>query len=346
MNDFKNILIIRTDRIGDVVCSTPAIKALRDHFPQAKISILVSSKTKDIVYGNPYLDEVIEEDRSKKHKGFWGTLKLILFLRRKKFDLAIVYHTKRRTNWMAFCAGIPRRLGYKNNKLGYLLTDPVKDERHLGKIHEAEYCLKLLEHIGVKQTSLDFFVSVNEQAQDWLKRFLINHRITPQERLIIIHPGASDPARCWPHEQFAELVERIAKSYPSRFVLIGDNKITSIWEKLIDRHSLSIINLLGQTRLAELISLMKRANLLVSNDSGPVHLASGLQTPVVAIFIRNQPGINPERWRPFGDFAKVVSVAPDLNISFKKAGEIKGQSVETITTQQVFDAVDAILKSC
>lgn len=346
MNDFKNILIIRTDRMGDVVCSTPAIKALRDHFPESKITLLVSSRTKDIVVGNPYLDEVIEEDRSRQHKGFWGTLRLILQLRRRKFDLAIVYHTKRRTNWIAFCAGIPRRLGYKNNKLGYLLTDPIKDDRHLGIKHEVEYCLDLLKAIGVEEASKDFFVAVNPEAQDWLKRFLINHRITPQDRVIVIHPGASDLARCWPHQQFAELIERILKSYPAYIVLIGDNNIKDVWEKLIKERGIPVINLLGQTKMVELISLIKRANLLVSNDSGPVHLASGLGTPVVDIFVRNQPGINPERWGPFGPFAKVVSVAPNMNISFKKAGEMKGENPETITTQQVFEAVDAILKSC
>ena len=158
MEPFKNILVVRTDRMGDVVLTTPAVKALREHFPQAHLTMLVTKNTKDIVVGNKFLDGIIAEDRQGEHRGFWGTLKLINLLRRKKFDLAIVYHTKRRTNYICFLAGIPRRIGYKNDKFGFLLTDPLKDARHLGLKHEAQYCLDVLKEVGIDSKKIDFLI--------------------------------------------------------------------------------------------------------------------------------------------------------------------------------------------
>src|SRR3990167_2028582 len=146
---FKNILIIRTDRIGDVVLTTPAIKALRDAFPQARMTILVSPGTKDLVEGNELLDEVLIDDRHGEHRGLFGYGKIVSLLRRRKFDLVINYHTKKRTNLLCFLAGIPVRTGYKNNKFGFLLNRPVKDERHFGKKHEAQYCLDILREFGI-----------------------------------------------------------------------------------------------------------------------------------------------------------------------------------------------------
>ena len=114
INSYKNILIVRTDRIGDVVLTTPAIMALRRHYPNAKISILVTPQTRELVDGNSCIDEVIIDDRKGEHKGY-GFFKLIGLLRQKRFDVAVNYHTKKRTNLACFLAGIPIRIGYVCN---------------------------------------------------------------------------------------------------------------------------------------------------------------------------------------------------------------------------------------
>jgi len=97
MSEFKNILIVRTDRMGDVVLTTPSIKALRKTYPKAKISILLAPSTRDLIDGNPNIDEILIDDRKKTHRGMGGFIKLVRLLRAKKFDLAILYHTKKRT---------------------------------------------------------------------------------------------------------------------------------------------------------------------------------------------------------------------------------------------------------
>ena len=118
MKEFRNILIVRTDRMGDVVLTTPALKALREAHPKARISILVSAYTKAIVEGNPYVNEVLADDRKRTHRGWIGFWRLVSEVRKRKFDAAVIYHTKRRTNWLCFFAGIPYRLGY---------TDTIQD---------------------------------------------------------------------------------------------------------------------------------------------------------------------------------------------------------------------------
>ena len=110
--------------------TTPAIKALRQAYPASRITILVSPVTLDLVEGNPYIDEILVDDRKAPHRGLLGFWRLVRELRAKKFDLAVIFHTKRRYNFACFAAGIPFRLGYKNNKFGFLLTDPVKQWHH------------------------------------------------------------------------------------------------------------------------------------------------------------------------------------------------------------------------
>ncbi len=351
MDDFQNILIVRTDRIGDVVLTTPSIKALRLAYPAAKISILVSPLTKELVNGNPCLSEVVVDDRRGVHRGIAGFWRLVLSLREKKYDLAIVYHTKKRANCLCWMAGIPRRVGYKNKKFGFLLTDPIPDQRHFGHEHEARYCLDVLKHLGISGNTTfdktpqdladDLYVPISSDAWVWVEHLCREHHIRGQERLIAIHPGASDPAKCWPVEQFVELIEQLVKRYSARIVLVGTAQISLVARQIISLIKVPVLDLTGKTTVGQMAGLLKRCNLLVSNDSGPVHIAAGVKTPCVSIFTRHQPGINPQRWQPLGKFSRVVSVPPPP--SRPQGGS---QCSETIPTQAVLEAVDALFKLC
>ena len=346
IKNFKNILVVRTDKLGDVILTTPALQCLREAYPKARITLLVAPALREIVESNPFIDEILVDDRTGEHKWLFGFIKLVLFLRKKKFDLAINYHTKKRTNVLCFLAGIPHRTGYKNNKFGFLLTHPIVDKRHWGEKHESEYCLDVLRYLDVSVARKEFFVTISKEAEDWLDAFLKKNNIASSDRVIVIHPGASDPARRWPGYYFAELIRLIHTVYPSCFIIIGNKDIHSIAENFIQSGSTPIIDLTGKTNLSQLASLIKRSDLLISNDSGPVHLATGLSRPVVAIFTRNQKGINPKRWGPLGPKARVVSVPEDNSISFVTAKAVNADYLELIKPQEVFEAVDAVLKTC
>ena len=331
MRSYKNILIVRTDRMGDVILTTPAIAALRRTFPQAKISILVKPATEALVRGNPHLDEIILDDREKTHKGLSGSLNLVYEIRRKNFDLAILFHTKKRTNSICFLAGIPERVGYSNDKFGFLLTQKIADTRHAGRKHEAEYCLDVLKHLGIEANDLTLYLPLQPGTEEWAEQFFKTHHLSGIQKIIAIHPGASDPAKIWPMDNFIQLIERLRSVYSCKVILIGAENAADISQKIISAVKEGVLNLTGQTGVGQLASLLSRCHLLISNDSGPVHVADALGVPVVSIFLREQPGINPQRWRPLGKKSRVVSPA--------------SQS-ELIKPEQVLEAVDAIFKLC
>lgn len=357
MNDFKNILVVRTDRIGDVILTTPAVKALRQAYPQARLTMLTAPATAELVEGNPHLNEVLVDDRLNSHKGPRGFLRLVKQIREKRFDLAVIFHTKRRTNTLCFWAGIPIRLGYKNEKFGFLLTHPVMDTRREGRCHESEYCLQLLQHLGLNfnagAMAEDLHVTLKDESEQWAGQFLRQNNIQNGEPLVAIHAGASDPSKRWPVKYFAELIDILVSSYQSKIVLIGAVGIRTLSREIFSLTTSRrqeargpIFDVTGMTTVSQLASLLKRCRLLVSNDSGPVHLAAAVRVPVVSIFTRNQPGINPERWRPLGEKARVVSVSPSLSVSFTKAGVVDPRDLELIPAQAVLEAVDALWKLC
>jgi len=315
---FENILIIRTDRMGDVVLTTPAIKALRRAYPAACITILVVPATYDLINGNPYVDEILVDDRVGSHKWLFGFWRLIREIRSKQFDLAIIFHTKRRYNLACFLAAIPYRLGYKNDKYGFLLTHPLNDTRALGQKHEAEYCLDVLKAIDIVNDDLDVFVPFQTQAEAWVLDWMKENNLMPNE-FMVVHPGASDPAKCWPTANFAQLMDRLAERYALKIVLIGSPETIPVAAQILrqTRHASEFLNLTGNTSMAQMVSLLKRSCLLISNDSGPVHVAAGVGTNVISIFLRDQPGINAKRWKPLGPTGfvltrpKAMPVQPD-----------------------------------
>jgi lipopolysaccharide heptosyltransferase II len=327
MKPYNNILIVRTDRIGDVILTTPAVAALRKAYPKARLSMLVAPLTRDLIAGHPDLHEVLVDDRKGIHRGLLGFLRLIRALRQRRFDMAIVFHTKKRTNSLCFFAGIPERVGY-NHKLGFFLTQKIKDTRPQGLQHESEYCLDVLRFLGIPADSEGLYVSVHEADERWAEKFLGEHRIEPG-RLAVIHPGASDPSKQWPAGNFRAVIDVLQNKYALPVCVIGASGIKRTAAE-IERDYGNVLDLVGQTSVGQLVSLLKRSRILISNDSGPVHIAAALNIPVISIFTRNQPGINPERWRPLNPNSKVIS--PQENPAVSPA------------VSAVLEAADTLLK--
>ena len=314
MKRFDNILIIRTDRIGDVVLTTPTIKALRKAYPMSQISILVAPSTKDLVWPSPYLDEVLLDERKGRHRGLIGLLQLARDIRRRSFDAVFVFHTKRRYNLISFLAGIPFRIGYRNEKWGFLLTNPIKDIRPLGQKHETQYCLDVLKEIGVEVKDIDFFISTQKEAENWAGNWLNSQDVKSGE-IIAIHCGSSDPVKCWSVEKFAKLIDSLQQRYHLKIVLIGSVDTVERSNQIKQLTSLKPLDLTGQTSLAQTVSLLRRCRLLISNDSGPVHIAAAVGIHVISLFMRDQPGINPERWKPLSDKGLYLYSAGGLEIT-------------------------------
>lgn len=339
----KRILLIRTDRIGDVVLSTPAIKAVRDAYPDAYIAFMVRSSARDIVEGNPYLDEVIIYDKDGAHSSFFATLLFGLRLRKERFDTAVILHPTNRSHIIAFIAGIPNRIGF-NRKMPFLLTKRTDDKKRLGEKHELDYTLDILKYIGVTAADRSLFVPVTDSARNAVDMKLAAAGYNDRAPLLAVHPGASCPSKKWPAARFASLIDMLRERYGFQAALVAGPDDAEEAAKLKNNLKSGIIDLSGKTSVGELAALFKKCRLFISNDSGPVHVASAVGTPCVVIFGRKQAGLSPRRWAPTGkgdivlhkDAGCAVCLAHDCKNGFK--------CLDAVTVEDAFDAVSRIIR--
>ena len=336
------ILLTRTDRIGDVVLSTPAIKAVRDKYPDAHIAFMVRPYAKDIVRGNPNLDEVIIYDKYGKERGFLSTVFFALALRKKKFDLAIMLHPTNRVHLIAYLAGVPERVGY-DRRLAFLLTKKVSHKKQEGKKHELEYTLDLLKVMEIEAKDRELFLPIHENDIKRIEKFLEEYHVGKEVTLIAVNPGASCPSKRWAPKNFAEVSDELAAKFKARILIVSDCANAEFAKSVAAGMKYEPVNLAGKTTVGELAALLSKCKLFVSNDSGPVHIASAVGTPVISIFGRKDPGLSPRRWGPRGDksvvFHKDVGCDPCLAHNCK----IDFKCLQAITPPEVLKAAERVL---
>jgi heptosyltransferase-2 len=340
---FQRILIVRTDRIGDVVLSTPVIKALRSHYPHAYIAMMVSPYTKEVVEGSPYLDEVIIYDKDAKHKSWRRSLEFARGLKRKRFDLALVLHPTNRVHLITFLAGIKRRVGYRR-KLGFLLTDKIPHTKQDGQKHELEYNLDLLRPLGIMPQDREIFVSIKPEARQIVEELLRQEGIKDNHPLLAVNPGASCPSKIWPAERFAEAADRLAQKYGFKVLVVAGSKDRYLAQDLVSNMRHTAINLAGRLSLAQVAALLARCRLFISNDSGPVHIASAVGVPVISIFGRNQPGLSPRRWGPVGKGDRFLHKPVGCLECLAHNCVQEFKCLKAITVDDVIQVADTILK--
>lgn len=303
--DYSRILVVRTDRIGDVLLSTPVLKALRDKYPEAYIAMMVSPYAKDIVEANPNLDKVIIFDKDTKHRGWLRSYKFAMNLKKQNFDLAIILHPTNRVHLITFFAGISKRVGY-DRKLGFLLTDKIKHTKQFGEKHELEYNLDLVRYLGIEPKDKTLYMPIRKESEEFVDELFKKEGLKPQDKLLAIHPGASCPSKIWPAERFAEAAEKLAEKYHFKILIVAGPKDAAVAEAVQRKMHLAPTNLAGKTSVSQLASVLKRCTLFISNDSGPVHVASAVGTPVISLFGRAQAGLSPKRWEPVGMLDEIL----------------------------------------
>lgn len=340
---FKRILIARTDRIGDVLLSTPVIKALRQEYPNAYIAMMVSPYASQIIEGNPYLDRVIVYDKEGRHKRRIESVRFSLKLKKERFDLALILHPANRVHLITFFAGIKRRIGY-DQKLGFLLTDRIRHAKQLGEKHEVDYNLDLVRYLGIKPQEKDLFMPIKPESEKYRAQLFQQEGIEEEDWLLAIHPGASCPSKIWPAQGFAEVADSLIERRGFKVLVVSGPKETSLASDVIKHMRHPAINLAGRTSVSQLASVLKRCRLFISNDSGPVHIASAVGVPVISIFGRNQKGLSPARWGPTGK--KDTYLHKEVGCSECLAHKcIKGFAcLKAITAEEVLTAAESILK--
>lgn len=317
------ILITRTDRIGDLVVSTPVFQALREQFPSAHLAVCVFREHRELVQGNSYINEVILYEKSGHEKGWFGQLQFAGQIRQKKFDAVIHLHATNRMHVMGWLAGIPNRIGY-NRRAAWALTQVCEYDKKEGRKHESEYLLDLCSSVFpqqqiesspkkqvLNQVSVPYLplVPVSAGMRISVDNLLLHYGIKEGESFAVIHPSASDKTKMWPAEKFAELAKtwRVA----SHWIGIGDHKASEQIQTISKVSGLPIVNLCGKLSLGMLAALFEKAEIVISNDSGPAHIAAAVGAPTISIFGRWQPGLNAQRWKPLGKHAAIVTPAID-----------------------------------
>ena len=340
---YKRILIIRTDRIGDVLLSTPAIKAVKDFYPNSFLAVMVRPYAKEIIEGNPYVDELIIYDKYGEQNNILSSIKFAMNLKKKKFDLAIVLHPTNRVNLITFFAGIPERIGY-NRKMGFLLTKKMEDKKHLGEKHEMEYSFDIIRFLGIEPKDKKLLMPIKQPSENWADGILKKNRVSSNDKIAAIHPGASCPSKIWPQKFFSDLANKLANDYGYKIVIIAGPNDKEVARKVIMGIDYPVIDLSGQTTISELASILKRCKLFISNDSGPVHISTAVDTPTISIFGRSQKGLSPLRWGPLGERDKFLHKDVGCIECFAHNCKKEFKCLTSIGVEDVLEAVDEVSK--
>ncbi len=329
--------------------STPVIKAVRDKYPDAYIAFCVEPHAFEIVEGNPYLNDVIVYDKKAKHKNIFGIIRFIFKIKSKKFDMAIILHPTNRMNLTCFLAGIPRRVGY-DRKLGILLTDRIPHTKQEGKKHEMEYTLDVIRHIGIEPSDKRLYMSLHKDTERKIKKIFQTHDIHPAphkrggiHKIVAINPDASCPSKRWPIEYFSEVVDRLNKEYGAKVIILGGPDSVESVRLLLGNIKTKAIDLTGKTSVSVLAGILSKSRLFISNDSGPVHIAVSVGTPVIAIFGRSDAGLSPKRWGPLGPSDIVLHKDVGCRGCLAHRCEEDFKCLKAITADEVMKAVEKFL---
>jgi lipopolysaccharide heptosyltransferase II len=299
----ENILVVRTDRLGDLILSTPVITNLRKNFPQSRIAFLCRPYTKGVLENNPYLDEIIVYDKYGIHKGILSTLRFAWSLRKKKFDLAVILHPTNRFHLLTFFAAIPFRIGW-NHKLGFLLTKRLDYQKHQGQKHERDYTLDILKALNLNIVTKQLYINSSSSADTRIQEMFKRYKIDRDTKLVALGIGSSCLSKRWPIERFLDIAGCLKKRFKKiKIFILADKTESDLARPFFEQSCPDYLDMVGKLDIPDLISLFKRVNLLLSNDCGLAHVCAGVNTPVIAIFGRNQPGLSPKRWKPLGPYS-------------------------------------------
>lgn len=284
------ILVVEVNWLGDVLFTTPAIKALRRKFPESYICCLVHPRAKEILEGNPNINELIVNDEDVTFKGFLGKLKLVSELKRYKFDLAILFHRSFTRAAITYLAGISRRVGYETLKRKLILTDnipfPKKDSQH-----RVDYYLKIARFLGcnTEDRLYEFFTS--QLDEHFIEKFLSTQQVREDDYVVCLNPGGNWEPKRWPRENFSRLADRLIDEYGAKVILSGAKTDSWLIEEITQKMSNKPIVAYGAINLKQLACLFREADLVISGDSGPLHIAAAMGTDVIALFGPTSPTI-------------------------------------------------------
>jgi heptosyltransferase III len=338
-HDFKNVLIVRTDRIGDVVLTLPMVPAIHSKFPGRRVSMLLRTYTRDLVEGFEGLETIISYDAKGELKGFF---QLLGEVKAGRFDLVFAVHPTFRIALLMFLAGIPARVGTGYRWYSFLFNRRVFEHRKTAERHEAEYNLSLLRAVGCDIRSIpSITMPVTEAARDAAAREIQRLGLTTVRKLVILHPGSGGSARDWSPGNFGLLAKEL-KNDGYDVVITGSADEQSLVSEVVRLSEGNALAADGRLSLKELTAFIRQAQLFVSNSTGPLHIAASAGVPVIAFYPPMQ-ACSPRRWGPLTD-KKAVFVADNKICERCKGGACQGNDcMDQITVDHVVRAARHLL---
>ncbi len=342
-NEIRKIVIRMPNWIGDAVMATPIPKSVAYLYPKAKIDVITRPWCADVFKNNPYINEIVIIDEKKSLKNY---LKLIRHLKRQNYDLGILIPNSFNSALQFFLGKVKYRIGYNTDKRGFLLTLPVKVPENYKLMHYSKYYLHLLKYLGynyeTEEVKLQLYLSEEEIKKT--DKILKDLGIKKDDILIGINPcAAHGPAKRWYPENFAKVADKLIAKYKAKVFIFGSarEKIQSL-EVQRSMH-FKCYNLAGKTNLRLLAGIIRRLNLFITNDSGPMHIAAAFEIPTVAIFAST----NINRSRPLNKNAIIITPEKKLECipcMEKECPYGHYECLKSISVEKVYKAAEKIIK--
>ena len=335
------ILVRGVNWVGDTILSYPTVQQLKALFPKSHLAVLVPSYLVDLWKTCPYVDEIIPFQKKAGIGSVWEDLNLSQSLKERNFDLAVILPRSFRSAFHIYLARIPIRMGYRDEWRSLFLTHGTRRTKEVLRGHRVDYYRKLIEPFGKIDHPPSPQIFLREEDRKWADRALKELEIPDGKPLIGINPGATfGLAKCWPPDRFGAVGRRLADKWQTRVLLFGKEGERPIVYEVLRHLGTKGIDLTGKTGLLQLAALLERCTLLVTNDTGTMHIATAVGTSVVALF-----GPTPRLTTgPWGEGHVVVSKDAPCSPCWKRICPTDHRCMGDITVEEVEEVVDTQLR--
>jgi heptosyltransferase-2 len=341
------IVVQGTNWIGDSVMSIPALRALRQVFPDAEIALHTRSWAEEIFRDADFIDHLITYDRPQS--SFAEVRSQARALRQRKFDIAVIFPNSFASALTTRLARIPKRIGFSKESRRILLTDAIDIPTWKSERHEAFYYLKLIEELesrvlGTSTASSvepSISLTVSDERKQKARKLLQARGLDLTRPLVAFGPGSTNSmAKRWPEERYAELADRLAESGAS-ILLLGGPDDRNAGESILAKTGSKVLDLIGETSLGEAAAILSVCDLMISNDMGLAHLAPAVGSRTIVLF----GPTNPVTTRPLSELAEVIRVDVECSPCMLRECPIDHRCMTRITVDQVFASAISALKT-
>jgi heptosyltransferase-2 len=332
----QNILVVRTDRIGDVILTLPTVEALKSNFPAAHVAMLVRSYTGGLAEG---IADVLLYDRERTMKHFFEMLSEI---RRARFDAVIVAYPRFRIALLLWLAGIPVRVGTGYRWYSFFFNKRVYEHRKTVEKHESEYNLSLAKAIGCKIPDKPLArLVITEREKQTAQATRLKLGLTNSDQVVLLHPGSGGSARDWKPEHFTQLAIELSKRGFCIVITGGESEVELVM-RVAQNAGDGVKPFISKLSLKEFAAFIQTAKLFVANSTGPLHLAAAVGVSVIGFYSPLRV-MSPKRWGPLTD-KKIIFVPDPAQCPRCKGGDCQGNDcMEQIKVNHAIEAVELLI---